>query len=230
MAATRKSRRSIPLAEVQLTADRRMELRRVAELGRPDAGLAPGGADLGRPLAIERGEIEVQAGVFIAHEPGNKTSTGIIGTRAQRVWAPDRLLRGKNSPIDQAQHDAAVRLYDDYLLGEVGARKAQARGGVRLDPWARLPYSEMRAMRRQSWRRAMLALGPQFSGVVVWTVLQETPAGRADLAPTVEGWAKSVGWGTERAVGWLAGALACLAVHYGYAKASGAAAVPERVE
>lgn len=203
------------LDERGLSEARKVELRRVAALGKPDAGMQHG-VDLGRPMAVERGQIEVQSGVFIANEPDNKVSTGVIGTRAQRVWAPDRMLRGKNSPIDQSQYDAAVRLFDDFLLGEVGARKNQARGGIRLDPWSRVPYSEARAMRRQSWQFAMKALGPQFSPVVVWCVLQVTPTDRSDIAPTVEAWAKSVGWGTERAVGFLAGALACLAVHYGF--------------
>lgn len=209
--------RSPALSEVGLSDARREELRRVSALEKRDVGYE-GGADLGRPLAVERGQIEISRGEFLRHEPDNKFSTGVIGTRAQRVWAPDRMLRGENSPIEQYHHDAATRYYDDFLIGEMGARKNQARGGARLDPWARLPYSEARAQRRQSYRQAREAVGARFLGVLVWCVLQETPADRADLAPTVQAWATSVGWGTERAVGWLAGALEALARHYGYTR------------
>lgn len=193
------------------------ELKHVASLSKPDIG-KQSGVDLGRPLAVERDQIEVERGRFIPNEPGNRFSEGVIGTRAQRVWAPDRLLKGENSAIKQHQHDAAVRYYDDFLLGEVGANRGQSRGGARLDPWARLPYSEMRAQRRQSWQMANAAVGSSFCSILTWCVLQETPRDRADIAPTVQAWAESQEWRTERAVGFLAGALEALAQHYGFSR------------
>jgi hypothetical protein len=80
-----------------------------------------------------------------------------------------------------------------------------------------VPYNEQRAVARESYRRAMQAMGPELSPPLVWCVLQMTPS--PDLAPTVEKWAESVGWRTERAVGFLAAALEALAQHYGICRA-----------
>lgn len=179
------------------------------------------GSDLGSPLQLARGVVEFSTEVHVPDDPSDKRSLTRLTARAQRVWAPDRLIRGRNPAISADQYQAAQRFYDDFVIGELGARPNQTRGGVRLDPWARLPFSEQRYQRRVSWERAVMSVGDRFLGILVWCVLQLPSLDRADIPPTVEAWAKAQtpdAWSTERAVGFLAGALESLAVHYGYTK------------
>lgn len=176
------------------------------------------GSDVGSQLAIDRKVVDYEAETYVPDDPDDKRSVLRVAPRAQRVWAPDRLLKGKNPAIEQHHHDAAKRFYDDFLIGELGARPNSQGGEGRVDPWARLPFSEQQAMRRQSFRSAVQAAGQGFGGILVWCVLQHT--GSPDVAPTVEKWAERSGWQTERATGFLRGALEALAIHYGYTKAS----------
>lgn len=188
--------------------------REAAQSGTVDGTLR--GSDLGSPLQMARGVVEFSAEVHVPDDPDDKRSLTRIAPRAQRVWAPDRLMRGRSPAISAEQYQAAQRYFDDYLIGEMGARRGPIRGGARLGPWNRMPYSEQRAMRRQSWRMATKAVGRSFADILFWCVLQETPS--PDIAPTVERWAAVAGCRTERAVGFFVGALEALAQHYGYAR------------
>lgn len=191
------------------------------------------GSDLGSPIQLARGVVEYSTDVPVPDDPDDKRSLTRLTARAQRVWAPDRLVRGRNPAISAEQYQAAQRFYDDFVIGELGARPNQARGGVRLDPWARLPFSEQRYQRRVSWERAVMAVGDRFLGILVWCVLQLPSIDRADIPPTVEAWAKAQQpdpWSTERAVGFLAGALESLAVHYGFTKGNSPSAHRRAVE
>lgn len=208
----------------------REERERLLALAKPDGGVIRDG-DMGHGLAIERGIVEIDKDALVPLDPDSKRSPQRIQARAKRVWVPDRLLYRPNPAIEPHQHDAATRFYDDYLIGEEGARPNQTRGGIRLDPWNRLPYSEQRAMRRQSWRMAVEKVPLLGRSILSWCVLQTTnsPA----VPPTVEAWAKAVpagGWSTERAVGFLISVLDGLALHYGYSRSSGPSADRRRRE
>lgn len=172
------------------------------------------GSDLGAELAIARGLVDFGLDVLVPDEPDERSTNSRPMPRAQRIWAPDRLCNGKNPGITHEQRDAAHRYLTDYLIGEVGVGQNHDDCVGRRDAWDRLPYNEMRAIRRQSWQRATQAAGQEFSGVLTWVVLQQTPGDRADTPPSVEAWSKSVGWSTERGTGWLRGALSVLANFY----------------
>jgi hypothetical protein len=174
------------------------------------------GREVGTDLAIERGAVEVVPDALIAEDPQDRHSATRRGARAQRVWAPDRLIRGKSPVLEQHQHDAATRFFDDYAIGELGANRG-GRGGPRLDPWQRIPFDEVQVMRRESYRAAMKTLGPLQFFQLSWCVLQETPS--PDVPPTVEKWAQQMGWRTERATGFFAATLESLARHYGFSRA-----------
>lgn len=179
------------------------------------------GLDMGNPLAIERNLVSIDPNAAVPLEPDSPRSQMRIQAQARRIWAPDILIRGRNPALRAHHHDAATRYLEDFLIGEMGVRAGQRSGpSVRTDPWSRMPYSEQRALRRDSYRRASKAIGPGLEHIVTWTVLQITPS--PDIPPTVEAWAKSQApkpWGTERAVGVLIAALEILADHYGYGPA-----------
>jgi hypothetical protein len=181
------------------------------------SGMAPGGADVGPGLAIERGLVEVETNALIPDQPDDKRSNAVIGTRAKRVWPPDRLIGGRNPALEQHQHDSARRLLDEFTIGILGATN-HTPSGTYTAPWSRCPYQERRAMARQSFLSATRAVGLRFGSILVWCVLMET--GSPDLPPTVEGYAKrmSPAWTIDRTVGFLSGALEALAVHYGYSR------------
>ena len=190
--------------------------RRIAR--QPDDDGILWGSDLGSLDAIKSGRAEYVTNADVPDDPNDPHSAVRTKPRAQMVWAPDRLMKGRSPALDQAQYDAAVRYLNDWLIGEQGARAGADMSGIRLDPWARLPYSERRAMARQSWRNATQAAGARFSAVLVWCVLQQTPG--PTVPPTVEAWAVSVGWRTDKATVWLTGALELLKVHYGFDRPS----------
>lgn len=189
------------------------------------------GSDLGSQVAIDRGLVDYAKDAVVPLVPGDPHGGTRTQPRAQRVWAPERLSRGRNPAIGPESLQAAERFMHEWLWAEFGARAGTDNLGIRIDPWARLPYSERRAMCRQSVAMAATRLGPRAMGVVRWCVLQVTPA--PDVLPTVDEWARAQrpnAWGIERAVGFLAAALETLAVHYGYAKASPATIAPGRRE
>ncbi len=181
------------------------------------AGMAPGGADLGPGLAIERGLVEVETSALIPDAPDDKQSRAIIGTRAKRIWPPERLARGRNPAIEPHQLDAASRLLDEFSIGILGATN-HTPSGVYTAPWMRCPFQERQANARESFLLATNAVGMRFGAILVWCVLMET--GGPDRPPTVEGYAKRMTppWTIDRTVGFLSGALEALAVHYGYSR------------
>lgn len=186
------------------------------------------GSDLGSQLALDRGVVEFTTSALVPTEPNNPRSATRTQPRAQRVWAPERLSRGRNPMVTPEGLQAAERFMSDWMFAEFGASAGRDDTGVRVDPWARLPYSERRAMCRQSSAMAATKLGPRAMGAVRWCVLQITP--NPSVPPTAEEFARSVGWGTERAVAVLGTALDVLAVHYGFTKPSPATIASGRTE
>lgn len=203
---------------------------KAASTTEPDAEGMLRGSDTGVKLAIDRGVVEVVRDVHVPDDPQDKRSLTRLAPRGQRVWAPDRLF--KAGSIDADQWEAALRFYNDYSVGELGARTGPMSGGVRLDPWARLPFSERQAMARQSFRSAVKAAGPRFSSILVFCVLQET--GGPSVPPTCEAYAKEqnaraegaadeqrapqLHWTTDKAAMWLSAALELLSVAYGFSR------------
>lgn len=198
-------------------AQNRAALRRAQDLNKPDPGIVAG-SDVGPSLAIARKSVEVHDRALIPDDPQQNNGPQRNGVRAQRVWAPERLSRGRNPAVEQHMLLAATRFYDDFLTGELGARPGRDMSGIHVPSWNRTLYSERQADARQSFRNAMKAAGPRFGSILRWCVLQETPS--PNIAPTVDTWARSNGWRVERAVGFLAGGLELLAVHYNLAPAS----------
>jgi hypothetical protein len=206
---------------------KRAKADRVLLAKEPDAEGMFRGSDMGAPLQIRRGAVEYSAQVHVPDDPDDKRSLTRVSARAQKVWAPDRLYRAGS--IGGFQWQAAHKIYNDYSIGEEGARTGPTDMGTKLDPWARLPFSERRAMCRQAFRSAVRAAGPRFSTVLVFCVLQQT--GSPDVPPTCEAYAKMLNgklgdgqdnallkWTTDKASMWLAAALEVLAVHYGFSR------------
>lgn len=195
-------------------AQNRAALRRAQELNKPDPGIVAG-SDIGSPLAVERKTVEVHDRALIPDDPSQQNGPQRNGVRAQRVWAPERLSRGRNPAIKPHALLAATRFYEDFLIGECGARPGRDISGIHVAPWSRMNFSDRQADARQSFRSASKAAGIRFGSVLRWCVLQETPG--PNIPPTVDTWARANGWRVERAVGFLAGALELLAVHYNLA-------------
>ena len=189
-------------------------------------------SNLGSQKMIDDERIEWSLNAAVPVEPGNPRSAVHTMPRGKRVWMVERLSTGPNAMITSDGFDAALRFREEWFLAEYGVRSGRSDDGVRVDPWSRLPFSERRAMCRQSVAMAATKIGPRAFGLVRWCVLEVTPEGH-DHQATAAGYAayaKRDGWDIAKVVGALAMTLDVLAVHYGFTRPERATIAPGRKE
>lgn len=192
----------------------REQLARARRVAAPE--FVGAGADVGPALAVERGLVEVDQAALIPDDPDDSHGKTRRGVRAQRVWAPDRLLR--NGTIENHHHAAADAYLTDYERGMEGARDRplaviarSGRGAAATRGWP----EDRRLFHLSRYREATKLVGQEGAGVLAWCVLRATPG--PQFPPTLEAYAKWLGCPVDRVTGMLVVALSALAEFYGLA-------------
>jgi len=89
-----------------------------------------------------------------------------------RVVQPPLDRYQKRKVITPRQHTAGARLADDYQLGVLGARDPEARGGARNAGG----LTEAQLIAATAYRKAVQALGPRLSAIVLAVCCEEMSA------------------------------------------------------